>query len=680
MSSLLRATPNRTEDHQRSAPASPPALDSGRIAGAALLLLPTGLMAYFAFNSGGFYPGPPAYVAMALSVVLALRVLMAENGLEGLSWPLAVGGGALALYTLWTLISESWSHAPGRALVEFDLPLVYLLALVLFGSLPHTRGRLEWILRALGIGIIGVCACGLVTRVLPHLWPTSPEIANNRLSFPVTYWNVLGLLAVLGIVLCVHFASDLRERPAGRIVAAAAIPLLATTVFFTFSRGAIATAVVVLFVYALVGRPRGLISAVIAAGAPTAIALKFAYDANLLATPDPTTNAALAQGHRVAIAVAVSVIAAAILRALLLPLDGRLERLRLRDDVRHRTTRIAWISLATAAVIALIALSGTISHQYHRFLNPGSPGNATDLRARLTDPGNNGRIDTWRVAWHQFVAAPIGGKGAGTFQNTYLQKRTTPAYVTDAHSLYMEVLDELGIVGLVLLIGAMLTVLVSAVARARGPNRPLYAALFAVLLAWAIHAGVDWDWEMPVVSIVFFSLGGFALAKTPRRRGGRRVLAPYGRVVLALGCLLLAVAPAYVWLSQRKLDDARAAFAARDCRAATGSAESSISILGNRAEPYEILSYCDMRRGMPDLAVAAITKALSLDPHNWNYEYGLALMRAGAGLDPRAAARKAVSMNPLEPLTQQAWQAFRSDTPQEWEADGKAIANQFTSL
>ena len=89
---------------------------------------------------------------------------------------------------------------------------------------------------------------------------------------------------------------------------------------------------------------------------------------------------------------------------------------------------------------------------------------------------------------------------------------------------------------------------------------------------------------------------------------------------------------------------------------------------------------CDMRRGMPDLAVAAITKALSLDPHNWNYEYGLALMRAAAGLDPRAAARKAISMNPLEPLPQQASQAFRSDTPQEWEADGKAISVQFTSL
>jgi hypothetical protein len=39
------------------------------------------------------------------------------------------------------------------------------------------------------------------TRLPPHVWPTNANIANSRLSFPVTYWNVLGLLAPFGIVL-----------------------------------------------------------------------------------------------------------------------------------------------------------------------------------------------------------------------------------------------------------------------------------------------------------------------------------------------------------------------------------------------------------------------------------------------------------------------------------------------
>ena len=111
------------------------------------------------------------------------------------------------------------------------------------------------------------------------------------------------------------------------------------------------------------------------------------------------------------------------------------------------------------------------------------------------------------------------GEGAGTFENSWAQYRSDGNYfVVNAHSLYLENLDELGIVGFVLLVAAMLLIFVATLARARGPDRPIYAAVFAVMLAWAIHAGVDWDWQMPVVTIVFFSLGGFVLARSAPRR------------------------------------------------------------------------------------------------------------------------------------------------------------------
>jgi O-antigen ligase len=659
---------------------SEPRLDARRVSLAALLALPAGLTAYFSFNSGGFYPGPPAYAAMILSVVLVLRVTMAENPFEGFSWPLAVAAGTLSSYALLTLLSGAWSHAPGRAVVEFDLPLIYLLAIVLFGSIAHTRERLEWMLRLLALAILVVCTCALITRVLPHLWPTTPDIANNRLSFPVSYWNALGLLAVLGMVLCVHLTSDVREPAAGRVAAAAALPILTTTLFFTFSRGAIASGVVAITTYALVGRPRALLSLLLSAVPATAVAIKFAYDANLLATPTATTAPAAVQGRHVAIAVLVCVVGAGVLRALLLPLDARLERFALPAQVRRRTVRTAWISLAAAALIAITALNGAIVHQYHRFVRASAPSNAVDLRARLTDPGNNGRIDMWHVAWRQFTSAPLVGHGAGTFANSWAQQRPTTDFVQDAHSLYLEVLDELGVVGLLLVLTAVLTVLVRVATRARGPNRPIYGAVFAVLLAWAIHAGWDWDWEMPVITLVFFALGGFALAAPLDRAGLVGAPSPRARTLLGLGCLLLAVAPAYVWLSQRKLDDAAYSFSQRDCAAAIRAADSSISILGIRPEPYEILGYCDIRRDMPNLALAAINKAISLDPGNWNYHYDLALMRAAAGLDPRAAAREALSLNPREPLVQDAWRTFRSAGPSQWERDGKAIAGRFTSL
>ena len=66
-----------------------------------------------------------------------------------------------------------------------------------------------------------MCLAGLTSRVLPNVWHTAPAVANQRLSYPVTYWNTLGLLAALGIVLAFHITCSLRERRPARIVAAA---------------------------------------------------------------------------------------------------------------------------------------------------------------------------------------------------------------------------------------------------------------------------------------------------------------------------------------------------------------------------------------------------------------------------------------------------------------------------
>jgi len=190
--------------------------DSRRVSSAALLLLPAGLIAYAAFNAGAFYPGPPAYIAVVLALVLFIRAAGAGNPLEGVGVLLSIGAAMFGVYALWTLISEHWSHAPGLALVEFDRALLYLLVMVLFGAIRHTRFRMIWILRVIASAIGVVCTCALVTRLLPHVWPTNPNLANNRLSYPITYWNVLGLLAALGLVLCVHLTSDERRARAAR--------------------------------------------------------------------------------------------------------------------------------------------------------------------------------------------------------------------------------------------------------------------------------------------------------------------------------------------------------------------------------------------------------------------------------------------------------------------------------
>jgi O-antigen ligase len=496
-------------------------------------------------------------------------------------------------------------------------------------------------------------------------------------------------VAAFGLILCVHFSSDRREHPVSRVLCAAAAPILAATLFFTFSRGAIGVTAIGVVAYLLVGRPRLWLSALIAIGPPTAVALKLCYDANLLATLDPTTAGGVSQGHRVAVAVAVCALAAALLRALLsLTVDRVLTRVRLPDAHRRRVMASLWGVLAVAVIVTLVALRGTIVHEYHGFTSPARPGSGSaDLRARLTDPGNDGRFPVWRVAWHRFQAHPVLGQGAGTFENSWDRYRLDGSYfVVNAHSLYLENLDELGIVGLVLLVALFLLIFAVTLARARGPDRPVYAAAFAVMLAWAIHAGVDWDWQMPVVTIVFFSLGGFALARSApataaaRATEDRRAPSSFARSMIGIGCVLLAVAPTYMWLSQRDLSDASSSFNAGDCRSATDAASSSISILGNQAQPYEILSYCDVRADKPQLAITMMDKAVSLDPSDWNYRYGLAIMEAAAGQDPREAARRALSLNPRESLVQEEFKTLNQAKPSQWSQDGYTLAQSTTTL
>ena len=83
--------------------------------------------------------------------------------------------------------------------------------------------------------------------------------------------------------------------------------------------------------------------------------------------------------------------------------------------------------------------------------------------------------------------------------------RTHAESVRDAHSLYLETAAELGLVGLAALL-ALLGGVAAAARRARAP------AATAALAAWAVHAGVDWDWELPALTLVAVLLAGRVIA------------------------------------------------------------------------------------------------------------------------------------------------------------------------
>jgi O-antigen ligase len=111
------------------------------------------------------------------------------------------------------------------------------------------------------------------------------------------------------------------------------------------------------------------------------------------------------------------------------------------------------------------------------------------------------RYDYWRVAASTFADHPLAGHGSGSFRVDWLRERDVRERVVDAHSLYAETAAELGLLGLAALaafLGGILLAGLAAVRRLRADA----AGPAAVAIAWAVHAGIDWHWEMPAVTLV----------------------------------------------------------------------------------------------------------------------------------------------------------------------------------
>lgn len=644
-----------------------------------LCALPGALTIYFALNAGGYFPRQPAIVAVFLALTLVSWTTIADRPYAGASPAVGLVAGALSLYALWVLVSSSWSHAAGRSFVEFDRALVYMLAVVLFGSVATSPARLRWMLRGVALAILVICVVALATRLFPDIFPIPINLAVNRLSYPITYWNVLGLLAAIGIVLCLHLTGSTEEPAVARVLAAAAIPVLAGVLYFTFGRGAIVVAIVGVIGYCLLARSRMLLTALLAVVPPTVVAIVAAYHADQLASQYPTDTPAVAQGHRLAIVIGACIVVAALARALISRTEPRLLSYEVPRELRRRS--LAGLGGAIAVAIAVSLATGAphaLASQYDRFIKGATPGRTQDLRTRLFDPANNGRTNLWNVSLRAFREAPFHGQGAGTFELDWKQHAPTAGDPNvNAHSLYFENLGELGIIGIGLLAAALATTLVGTLRRARAPTRGLYAAVSTAFLVWVIHAGADWDWQMPVVTFCSIALGAAALsAWAPESTVGTSGLKNRGelrmpeslRLPIAIGWLAVAVTPALVSVSHAQTVRAANALASRDCRTARNAAFSSIGTLGGFSAPYEIVGYCDLQMGLPRAAIGAMRAAVKRDPQNWQYHEGLAIASAAAGLDPRPEAGTALRLYPLYDIAQRASGLLTRSSLDQWPA------------
>jgi O-antigen ligase/polysaccharide polymerase Wzy-like membrane protein len=645
-----------------------------RIAALILALVPGGLVLYFSFNGGGFFPGTVAFACVVAIQLLIVRVLLGDHPFEGVSRTLVFTGAALVGFVTWILLSGLWSHAHDRTLIEFDRGLLYLTIFLLFGFVARTASRIPWLVRGLALAVVVVGSVGAFSRLRPDVVHTTNAVAANRLAYPLTYWNALGILCAIGVLLLLGLAASRSEPPVVNALASGAVPILALTIYFTFSRGALLALAVGLVAYVVTARSRGTPGTVLATVPTSVVVVVSAYHQSELASTTPKPALAVSQGDHVLHVAIGCAVAAALIRVITLAVvDRPLGRVTVTPQMR----RAGWLTASGAVACALIVAIAAgaphwLSREYHGFTH-GPKNVRSDLRLRFTDPSSNGRIDHWRASVQQFDAQPFHGSGAGTFEFVWAKRRKIPLTVVDAHSLYVEVLGELGIVGFLLLVTVVASILVGMARRIRGDNRVLYAALFAAGVAWTVHAGVDWDWEMPAVTAWFFAVGGAVLAARSGQLSPGAPAAQRSRVPIAVALVVAAGTPALLLFSQSSLQASARAFDSGNCTRAKSQAFKSIDDLGIRPEPYLIVGYCDIREGRPAEAISAMGKAVEKSPRNWQCHYGLAMALAAAGRDPRPEIGLTLAMDPQEDFVKAAATAFdATSTPKGWRRAARA--------
>ena len=98
-------------------------------------------------------------------------------------------------------------------------------------------------------------------------------------------------------------------------------------------------------------------------------------------------------------------------------------------------------------VIAAVALGapGRVSDGWQEFKEGGGAGSGAE---RLGSVAGESRYQLWSAAVRENGTKPLTGTGSGTFEFWWARDGDTTESVRDTHSLYLQTLGELGIVGL----------------------------------------------------------------------------------------------------------------------------------------------------------------------------------------------------------------------------------------
>jgi len=610
---------------------APPARARTPRSGIALVVALVAVCAYAVFAHGavGLPEEPRLQIAVAFVAIgaavgwLFSRTLRLSTPAE--AW---VGVGLLAGFAVWCGVTLLWSVAPERTWAQLNrgvaYTLVVVLAIAVASSTPRAIARIAygWLAVALACALYA-----LAGKIIPGVEVLGLSFDHtaiaSRLRAPLEYWNALALVAVLAVPIALRLATDERRHAAWRLFGITALFVLIIVLGMTYSRGGVLAAMAAIAVVTLLGeaRLRGL--------AALAVTLVFTIPVLGLSFSRPALKGInIPLDERVSDGIILGLVMVGSLVGLLLAAWGLL-RWEERAVWGEERTRLVWRGLrATVGVVFLLMLGGIVTAEggpsgwgdraWEKFTQV-SEDKVSDP-ARIVSSNSGNRWVWWEEAAGAWWDKPLQGWGAGSFAVTHKIYRQHELGVVQPHCMPLQYLAETGVVGALLILGALGFLFFAALDRVRemgrrsDREREIAVALFAGAVAWFVHSLVDWDWDIPGVTVPALLFLGLLVGRLPpaRRPGvfGAGTFAaverpPDGAVgargaALALACVVLglvivsALLPA---LADRKASNAVAV-----------STEAKEAELSDAAAEAELAARLDPTSIRPLLAAAAIAQ------------------------------------------------------------------------
>lgn len=606
--------------------------------------------AAFAYSNGGYSTELIAAVTIAIWWLVILGLATRVVPRRVIPRHAIVAGACLAALGGLTALSMIWANDAGRAFTEVVRVAGYLGLFVLTVLISARTGARPWLVGILG-GIVVVVGGAVLSRFDPSLFGgadrdifASLPLSNGRLSYPLGYWNGLGACVGLGILLLAWFSAQAGSRLV-RAGATGLLPAFGLALYLTSSRGGLAALVVGTCALLLFSRDwLRVLAALVLGGATTAVLAVLASGRDDLLHA-LTTHDAYVQGREMALATVLCIVGAAGVRY---AVDGWLHRATLPRFVVRR-------GLAALLVAGLVVLA--LSHPFDRIeqfsdANDIAGASSATGAGHLASSSGTGRSQFWDQAIAAFDSDPAIGIGAGNYELWWNENHTIDVVTIDAHSLYLQMLGELGILGVLLLVGFLGTTLVAgwrALPRVRdaADGGDAMAVALSLFAAGLTSAAFDWTWQLPAAFVPVIVMAALltgpasrpTAAPAPAPPGVTRLVprwrvrgGQYGLGVATLVCAWVAIwAAGDQLIASIQLDNSRSALQHGDLDSAGQAARNAAAIQPWSSQAQLQLALIEKERGDLGAASQSVRNAVDKASRDWEPWLVAAEIQAAAG-------------------------------------------------